>query len=109
MIGAIIAFTSRAILPAIATGAVMSAPLLMTPCGSIVPVGRITVLIFEGTTSLNSIQLMLLISRVLTTSVVCADASAASEPTTQQDMRKYRITFEPSFTFREAFTTDEHG
>src|SRR5882672_7831707 len=70
MIGAIIAFTSRAILRARATGAVMSAPLLITPCGSSVPVGRMTVLIFEGTTSLNSIQLMSLISRVVTASGV---------------------------------------
>src|SRR5215216_5169134 len=72
MTGAIIALTSRAIFLAIATGAVMSAPLLITPCGSSVPVGSITVLIFEGTASLNSIQLMSLISRVVTTSADCA-------------------------------------
>src|ERR1043165_9298828 len=77
MMGATRAFTSRAILRAIATGAVMSAPLLTTPCGSSVPVGNITVLIFDGTTSLNSIQLMSLISRVVTASDVCADAVAA--------------------------------
>ena len=68
MIGAIIAFTSRAIFRAIPRGAVRSAPLLMTPCGSSVPVGRITVLIFDGTTSLNSIQLMSAISRVVAAS-----------------------------------------
>src|SRR5262245_62294243 len=78
MIGAIIAFTSRAILRAMAIGAVMSAPLLTTPCGSSVPVGRMTVLILEGTTSLNSIQLMSLISRVVTVSGVCAAAEPAA-------------------------------
>jgi hypothetical protein len=70
MTGAISALTSRAILRAIATGAVMSAPLLITPCGSSVPVGKITVLILEGTASLNSIQFMSLMSRVLTMSDV---------------------------------------
>src|SRR5262245_42771570 len=73
MTGAIMALTSRAILRAMVTGAVMSAPLLITPCGSSVPVGRITVLIFAGTTSLNSIQLMSLMSRVETVSEVCAN------------------------------------
>src|SRR5678816_4803750 len=63
-IGATIAFTPGAICFAIATGAVMSAPLLITPCGSSVPVGRITVLTFDGTSSLSSIQLMSERSRV---------------------------------------------
>src|SRR5256714_12167766 len=67
--GAINALTRGAIWRAIATGAVMSAPLLMTPCGSKVPVGSKTVVIFDGTTSLNSIQLMRSISRVETMSL----------------------------------------
>src|SRR6185503_11636679 len=83
MMGAILAFTSRAIFRAIAMGAVMSAPLLTTPCGSSVPVGKITVLIFDGTTSLNSIQLISLMSRVVTASDVCADAV----PATRQRVR----------------------
>src|SRR5438270_787367 len=62
------ALTRGAIALAIATGAVMSAPLLMTPCGSSVPVGKRTVCTFDGTASLNSIQLMRSISRVETTS-----------------------------------------
>src|SRR5262245_11604143 len=78
MIGAIMAFTSRAIFRAKATGAVMSAPLLITPCGSRVPVGSITVLIFDGTYSLNSIQLISVISRVLIESGVCPAATLAS-------------------------------
>ena len=44
---------SRAMAPAMATGAVISAPLLMTPWGSIVPVGRRTVSTFEGTDRLE--------------------------------------------------------
>ena len=67
-VGAIIAFTRRAIVFAIANGAVLSAPLLITPCGSSVPVDSSTVFIFDGTTSLNSIQLILSISRVETIS-----------------------------------------
>src|SRR5947209_11166893 len=62
------ALTRGAIALAIATGAVMSAPLLMTPCGSSVPVGKRTVCTFDGTASLNSIQLMRSSSRVETTS-----------------------------------------
>ena len=46
----------------------MSAPLLTTPCGSSVPVGRSTVWTLDGTVSLNSIQLMRSISRVATMS-----------------------------------------
>jgi hypothetical protein len=46
-----IEFVRRAIVFAIAIGAVLSAPLFATPCGSSVPVGSITVFIFDGTTS----------------------------------------------------------
>src|SRR5438105_13739867 len=60
---------------AIAMGAVLSAPLFLTPCGSSVPVGRSTVVMRDGTTSRNSIQLMRSISRVETKSccveVIC--------------------------------------
>src|ERR1700736_6129467 len=63
--GAIIAVTRDAIARAIATGARISAPLAVTPCGSIVPSGNKTVSIFAGTHSRNSIQLMRSISRVL--------------------------------------------
>src|SRR5919197_5589300 len=66
--GANMALTGGAMARAIARGAVMSAPLLMTPCGSSVPVGKSTVCTFDGTASLNSIQLMRSISRVETTS-----------------------------------------
>src|ERR1051325_7817478 len=90
MTGAIMALTSLAILRAIATGAVMSAPLLITPCGSIVPVGRITVLIFAGTTSLNSIQLMSLISRVETVSDACARAWVAARVRMQNRKKSER-------------------
>ncbi len=69
------AFTSRAILRASATGAVMSAPLLMTPCGSIVPVGRMTVFDLRRDESRKSIQLMSLMSRVATVSGVWAVAA----------------------------------
>src|SRR4051812_906278 len=65
MTGAIIAFTRGAISFAMATGARMSAPFAVTPCGSIVPIGRSTVLILPGTHSRNSIQLIRSISRVL--------------------------------------------
>src|SRR6266513_3028081 len=102
MIGAIIAFTSRAILRARATGAVISAPLLITPCGSSVPVGRMTVLIFEGTTSLNSIQLMSLISRVVTASGVWAAAKSPTAATRQRE----KITRNPrviTVLLRESF------
>src|SRR5688500_12686543 len=68
-VGAIIALVRRAIVRAIAVGAVLSAPLFITPCGSSVPVGSSTVLTLDGTVSLNSIQLMRSISRVETKSV----------------------------------------
>ena len=55
-VGAIIAPTRGAMVRAIAVGAVLSAPLLTTPCGSNVPVGKITVRIFDGTNSLNSMS-----------------------------------------------------
>src|SRR5215203_4653396 len=73
-VGAIIAFVRRAIVRAIAVGAVLSAPLFTTPCGSSVPVGSRTVVILDGTVSLNSIQLIRSISRVDTKSrSVCAE------------------------------------
>src|SRR6267143_1981095 len=65
MTGAIMAFNRGAISLAMATGARMSAPFAVTPWGSIVPSGRRTVLIFPGTHSRNSIQLMRSISRML--------------------------------------------
>ena len=61
--GAVIAFRRGASSRAIPSGAVMSAPLLATPCGSSVPVGSSTVRIFDGTSSRNSIQLMRAMSR----------------------------------------------
>ena len=61
--GAIIAFSRGASSRAIASGAVMSAPLFATPCGSSVPVGNSTVRIFDGTSSRNSIQLIRAMSR----------------------------------------------
>jgi hypothetical protein len=72
---------------AIAVGAVLSAPLLMTPCGSSVPVESSTVFIFDGTTSLNSIQLIRSISRVETESfllelVVCPKTGIESRTST---------------------------
>jgi hypothetical protein len=63
--GAIMALTRAAIARAIATGAKMSAPFAVTPWGSIVPSGSKTVLIFAGTQSRNSIQLMRSSSRVV--------------------------------------------
>jgi hypothetical protein len=66
--GAIIALTEGAILRAIAIGAVLSAPLFATPCGSSVPVGSSTVWTFAGTVSRNSIQLIRSISRLGTES-----------------------------------------
>ncbi len=49
---------------AIASGAMMSAPFAVTPCGSRVPSGTRTVSICSGTISRNSIQLMRSSSRV---------------------------------------------
>src|SRR5215207_728087 len=72
------ALTRGAILRAIATGAVMSAPLLTTPWGSSVPVGRSTVCTFDGTVSLNSIQLMRSISRSRTCAWDFGTQTAAS-------------------------------
>src|ERR1043166_4342632 len=83
-VGAIIAFVRRAMVFAIANGAVLSAPLLMTPCGSRVPVGRRTVVIFDGTTSLNSIQLIRSISRVETTSDWAAIAPTDANSSVKQ-------------------------
>src|SRR5512132_1292101 len=57
--------TSRAIPRAIASGAVLSAPLFMTPWASRVPVGSRTVWIRAGTSSRNSIQFRSFISRVV--------------------------------------------
>src|SRR5712691_11906122 len=48
---------------AIATGTVLSAPLLMNPCASSVPTVRITVLTFAGTSCWNSFQLRASIDR----------------------------------------------
>src|ERR1700682_154523 len=59
------AFTCDAISFAITTGTRMSVPLAVTPCASSVPSGSSTVLIFAGTHSQNSIQLMRSISRVV--------------------------------------------
>src|SRR5262245_46486247 len=95
MTGAIIAFTSLAIFRAIVRGAVISAPLLITPCGSRVPVGRITVLILAGTTSLNSIQLISLISLVETVSDVCATAWIAAMTRKEIDRTKARNILNP--------------
>src|SRR4051794_35359583 len=65
--GAIIAFTRSAMARAIATGAMISVPLAVAPCASIVPNGRSTVWILSGTHSRNSIQLIRSISRVVGT------------------------------------------
>ena len=59
------ALVRAAMARAIATGAMMSAPLAVTPCGSSVPSGTSTVSIRLGTTSRNSIQLMRSSSRVV--------------------------------------------
>src|SRR5262245_58257679 len=63
-VGAIIAFIVGAIFRAIASGAMLSAPFAVTPCGSSVPVGNMTVFTLTGTTSLNSIQLIRFNSQV---------------------------------------------
>jgi len=81
--GAIHPLTRDAIARAIATGARISAPLAVTPCGSIVPSGSKTVLIFAGTHSRNSIQLMRSISHVLG-----SDAGGISAATAFIDMTK---------------------
>src|SRR5262245_19892424 len=62
--GATNAFTRGAISRAIATGARMSAPFAVTPCGSSVPRGRSTVWTRPGTHSWNSIQFRRSSSRV---------------------------------------------
>src|SRR5687767_9583657 len=70
--GATNALRRGAISRAMATGARMSAPFAVTPCGSNVPSGRSTVVTFAGTYSRNSIQLIRSSSRV-----VCAAAPPA--------------------------------
>src|SRR5712692_11498605 len=65
MWGAISALTSAAMARAMATGAVLSAPLLATPCGSRVPTVSRTVEICAGTTWRNSIQFSSSIRRLL--------------------------------------------
>src|SRR6185312_5028290 len=64
MCGAISALTSSAMACAMATGAVLSAPSLMTPCASKVPTVTITVSMRAGTSFLNSIQFRSFMSRV---------------------------------------------
>src|SRR5215210_1930997 len=91
-----------------AIGAVMSAPLLTTPCGSSVPVGSRTVVIFEGTTSRNSIQLIRSISRVETTSFCCAatvwqTASASARAASVRFMRS------PPAAYPSAWSERPHG
>src|SRR5436190_2902761 len=72
------AFSFGAISLAMATGAMMSAPFAVTPWGSIVPTGRRTVLIFPGTNSRNSIQLIRSISLVLGASCSAPEALTAT-------------------------------
>ena len=76
MTGAISALVRDAMARAIATGAMMSAPLAVTPCGSSVPSGTSTVSTRFGTTSRNSIQLMRSSSRVVG---ACAAAALAEQ------------------------------
>ena len=64
-----------------AMGAVLSAPLLMTPCGSIVPTVTSTVSMRAGTSFLNSIQFRSFISRVAS---FCDCASATTGNSTQR-------------------------
>ena len=68
---------------AIATGAMMSAPLAVTPCGSSVPSGTSTVSIRFGTTSRNSIQLMRSSSRVVGACAAAALATITHDSVTQ--------------------------
>src|SRR5688500_2127289 len=72
------AFRRGAMAFAMATGARMSAPFAVTPCGSSVPSGNSTVCTFDGTAALNSIQLMRAMSRSTGAPCCCAAASAAT-------------------------------
>src|SRR5579863_5069626 len=83
------ALTSPAMLLAMATGAVLSAPLLMTPCGSSVPTVTMTVSIDFGTSCLNSIQLRSSISRV--DGGFCATATVVREQRSATAMAELRM------------------
>src|SRR5437667_12329187 len=97
MTGAIMAFNLGAISLAMATGAIISAPFAVTPCGSMVPSGKRTVLIFPGTHSRNSIQLMRSISRVLG-----ADGSAAETvAATRQPRKREKLANDECFRARD--------
>src|SRR5213595_1970462 len=110
MTGAIMAFNRGAISLATATGAIISAPFAVTPWGSIVPSGNRTVLIFPGTHSRNSIQLIRSISRVLGDCGTAAETmgparqSRARQNQANHDCLRAREALDMTFISSDSFT-----